>query len=89
MISTHPSYPVRVSRIVEPIGHITHAVRSCPRCGCNIGISDGMLAGIESIICKGKLGTCNGHFYLRGDRLEFVGTVNSKLNGREPHANTN
>jgi hypothetical protein len=36
-----------------------------------------MKHGVESIICKGSLGAglCNGHYYLRGDLLEFVGTV--------------
>ena len=76
MRSTHPRFPVRVARIV-PIGNYTHAVVRCPRCRGNIGINGGMLAGIESIICKGPLGagTCGGHYYLRGKELEFVGTV--------------
>lgn len=77
MISTHPKFPVRVFPMIEPVGDYTHVVMACPRCKGNIGINKGMLAGIESIICKCNLGEreCNGHFYLRGDQLEFVGTV--------------
>jgi len=76
MLSTNPRFPVKVIRLV-PAGSITHAVKCCPRCGCNMGISNAMRIGTESIICKGRLngGECNGHYYLRAGELEFVGTV--------------
>lgn len=77
MINTHPTFRVRVLPVVDPVGEYTHAVVACPRCGGNIGINRGMLAGVESIICKGALGAgvCNGHYYLREGVLEFVGTA--------------
>ena len=76
MISTHPRFAVEVITCV-PAGSITHAVRACPRCGCNMGITEEMRCGLTSIICKGRLNKheCNGHYYLRGSELEFVGTV--------------
>jgi hypothetical protein len=78
MLSTHPRFPVKVLPIKEPIGNYTHAVICCPRCQGNIGINTGMLHALESIICKGQFpngAVCNGHYYLRGSELEFVGTV--------------
>jgi hypothetical protein len=76
MLSTHPRFDARLIKI-PPIGNYTHAIIRCPRCGGNIGITDAMLAGFDSIICKAKLnaGVCNGHYYWRGNQLEFVGTV--------------
>ena len=77
MIAKNPIYGVEVVALVSA-GGITHAVVRCPRCGVNIGINEGMRAGIESIICKGRSPNgrlCNGHYYLRGDKLEFLGTV--------------
>jgi hypothetical protein len=70
-------FPVEIVP-VNPEGGITHALRSCPRCGANIGISESMYRGVDSIICRGRRGeggVCNGHFYLREGRLEFVGTI--------------
>jgi hypothetical protein len=76
MNSTHPKFPVEVLSLVAG-SNITHVVCSCPRCGCNLGITAAMSKGEESIICKGKINgfECNGHYYLRGTELEFVGTV--------------
>ncbi len=64
--------------MVEPVGNFTHVISYCPRCGVNIGVTAGMVSGIESIICKGTFrtgGVCNGHYYWREKELEFVGTV--------------
>ena len=77
MLSTHPQFDVRLMPI-DPVGNYTYAIIACPRCGGNIGITEAMRAGVDSIICKGgriRGGVCNGHYYLRGDKLEFVGTV--------------
>jgi hypothetical protein len=76
MLNTHPRFDARLVKI-QPVGDYTHAVVSCPRCRNNIGITAAMLAGVESIICKGRLGAsaCNGHYYWKGNQLEFVGTV--------------
>lgn len=76
MLSTHPRFPAVVRQMRDPIGDYTHVISRCPRCGGHIGINRGMLAGLESIICKGRLGagTCNGHYYWRNGTLEFVGT---------------
>ncbi len=75
------TYPVRLVRFKDPVGLATHALLKCPRCLKNIGVTEDMLAGIDSIICKGALGNtgfiCNGHYYYRRVKnvLEFVGTV--------------
>lgn len=64
--------------MAEPIGNFTHVISCCPRCGAHIGVTAGMVAGSESIICKGTFRTgdvCNGHYYWRENQLEFVGTV--------------
>jgi hypothetical protein len=74
---TNPRFKAGLVRI-SPIGIYTHAILSCPRCGRNMGVTEGMVAGIESIVCKGRFATgdvCNGHYYWRGGRLVFVGTV--------------
>ena len=78
----YPQYPVKVVTLDEPIrGIIGHVILKCPRCLRGIGITKAMLAGSESIICKGKLGetgfTCNGHYFFDDVLclLSFIGTV--------------
>jgi hypothetical protein len=76
MLNTNPRFDAKLVRI-RPVGPYSYALVCCPRCQTNIGITEAMVAGIESIVCKGRLGagSCNGHYYWRGDQLEFVGTV--------------
>jgi hypothetical protein len=77
----NPTFRVRIRSIEPQIEGIPYAVSVCPRCGTHIAINPGMMAGIESSICKGKLcdgRICNGHYYLdlrEENQLEFVGTV--------------
>lgn len=80
----NPLFPVEIVKFKDPIGPVTHALLKCPRCLRGIGITQAMLLGTESIICKGALGNtetvCNGHYYY--DRsigvLRFIGTVDEK-----------
>lgn len=77
MNDTHPRFNARLVKI-HPVGIYTHALIGCPRCKTNMGITDGMVAGTESIICEGKLPTgdrCAGHYYWREGQLVFVGTA--------------
>lgn len=77
----NPAFHVRIRRITPPVGSYQHAVSVCPRCGGHLGVNAGMLAGVESIICKGELSNgavCNGHYYLDLNavhQLEFVGVA--------------
>ena len=77
----HPTFPVKLIKLRDPVGLTTHALLKCPRCLKGLGVTKSMLAGIDSIICKGALGNtsfiCNGHYYYRAKErvLEFVGTV--------------
>jgi len=76
------TFEVKLVTLDEPLGNVGHVLLKCPRCQRGIGITIGMFRGVESIICKGRLGetgsTCNGHYYFERITctLSFVGTVN-------------
>ena len=80
----NPIYKVRVVKFDEPLGTATHALLKCPRCLRGIGITDSMLAGKDSIICKGALGEtgtiCNGHYYFdhKLSVIAFIGSRNNR-----------
>lgn len=77
----NPTFPVKLVEFKNPIGNVGHALIKCPRCLRNIGVTENMLLGIDSIICKGALGDtgfiCNGHYYYDKQKeiLKFIGTV--------------
>ena len=86
-LNGNPRFPVRLRKIKEPLGHYTHAISVCPRCKRHIGVTAAMVAGIDSIICKGKFPDgriCNGHYYYRKGQLEFVGTVKEREKPASP-----
>jgi len=77
-----PIFNVRIVKLPAPVGSVKYALLKCPRCLKGIGVTDSMLAGLDSIICRGALGNtgteCRGHYYFHRSTstISFVGSLN-------------